>query len=91
MDDAVIFPQTPGSWMFWCEGCGCAHSIDGRWTFNGNRSRPTITPSILARGINRCHSYVTDGSIQYLADSDHALAGQTVRMTRPPWEDDDDG
>lgn len=28
----------------------------------------------------RCHSFVRDGTIQYLADCTHALAGQTVLM-----------
>lgn len=27
-----------------------------------------------------CHSYVTDGKMQYLSDSTHALAGQTVPL-----------
>jgi len=27
-----------------------------------------------------CHSFVTDGRIQFLADSTHALAGQTVEL-----------
>lgn len=31
-----------------------------------------------------CHSFVTDGRIQYLADCTHALAGQTVDL--PDWE-----
>ena len=30
-----------------------------------------------------CHSFVTDGLIQFLGDCTHALAGQTVDM--PPW------
>lgn len=28
----------------------------------------------------RCHSFVTDGRIQFLSDSTHALAGQTVDL-----------
>lgn len=28
----------------------------------------------------RCHSYITDGKIQYLEDCTHKLAGQTVEM-----------
>ena len=28
----------------------------------------------------RCHSYVTDGQIQFLGDCTHALAGQTVPL-----------
>lgn len=30
-----------------------------------------------------CHSFVTDGRIQFLDDCTHALAGQTVAL--PPW------
>lgn len=30
-----------------------------------------------------CHSFVTDGRIQFLADSTHKLAGQTVEI--PEW------
>lgn len=32
----------------------------------------------------RCHSFVTDGRIQYLTDSEHDLAGQTVDMVPLP-------
>jgi hypothetical protein len=32
-----------------------------------------------------CHSFVTDGRIQYLGDSTHSLAGQTVDL--PNWEE----
>lgn len=28
----------------------------------------------------RCHSFVTDGRIEYLSDCTHSLAGQTVNM-----------
>lgn len=31
-----------------------------------------------------CHSFVTDGCIQYLGDCTHRLAGQTVDL--PAWE-----
>jgi hypothetical protein len=66
------------------------------WGFNGDLDRPTLTPSVLVSydGPNagedrgggdlvppaRCHSFVTDGRIQFLADSTHALAGQTVDL-----------
>lgn len=37
-----------------------------------------------------CHSYVTDGQIQFLSDCLHSLAGQTVPI--PEWpEHDHDG
>jgi hypothetical protein len=35
-----------------------------------------------------CHSFVTDGQIQFLSDCTHALAGQTVPMfSFPEWWD----
>lgn len=34
-------------------------------------------------GCFRCHSFVTDGKIQYLSDCTHALAGQTVDLIDP--------
>ena len=80
--------------LFWCPGCNGAHMINvspGRWGFNGNFERPTFTPSILVRydgpdaGVDDappavCHSFVTDGQIQFLGDCTHALAGQTVAL-----------
>jgi hypothetical protein len=33
-----------------------------------------------------CHSFVTDGRIQFLGDCTHALANQTVDL--PPWPQD---
>lgn len=36
-----------------------------------------------------CHSFVTDGKIQFLADSTHHLAGQTVDM--PDFDDEKTG
>jgi hypothetical protein len=34
----------------------------------------------------RCHSFVRDGKIQFLADCSHSLAGQTVEI--PDWNSD---
>lgn len=34
-------------------------------------------------GCKRCHSFVTDGKIQFLKDCSHALAGKTVPL--PAW------
>ncbi len=36
---------------------------------------------------SRCHSFVTDGQIQFLGDCTHKLAGRTVPL--PAWTDDD--
>ena len=79
-------------WLFHCPGCGCAHFVNAGWTFNGDLVRPTIRPSVLvyeSGGQPRCHSFVTDGRIQFLADSTHALAEQTVPL--PPWDDESGG
>lgn len=65
-----------------------------KWTFNGSGDAPTFTPSILVTyngsdaGMDDappaiCHSYVTDGRIQFLGDCTHDLAGQTVPL--PDW------
>lgn len=69
-----------------------------RWGWNGDVDRPTFTPSVLVTSPanpdagpgfeewlteRRCHSFVTDGRIQFLGDCTHALQGQTVDL--PPW------
>lgn len=65
------------------------------WGFNGDGDKPTFTPSVLTwrdanpnaadgfeeyRVASRCHSFVTDGNIQFLSDCTHAMAGQTVPL-----------
>jgi hypothetical protein len=55
------------------------------WTFNGNEEKPTFSPSYLCQAprgdkMIRCHSYIKDGMIQFLADCSHELAGKTVPM-----------
>ena len=92
-----ILPIDGGkSVMFEFPGCGENHGfpVDGSrgWSWNGDVDRPTITPSILARGFKPasgdsddaipyvCHSFVTDGKIQFLSDCTHAKAGQTVDL-----------
>ncbi|PLP96981.1 DUF6527 family protein [Cupriavidus pauculus] len=92
----VLATAEPGSLWFECPGCGMAHRImhgagEGpRWGWNGDVERPTFTPSVLARypwgnpQVERvCHSFVTDGQIQFLNDCTHSLAGQTVAI--PEW------
>ncbi|WP_390342388.1 DUF6527 family protein [Variovorax boronicumulans] len=89
---------------FTCPGCRLSHTLytqhtpadlaGPRWTFNGDYARPTLQPSILARGGFPgsdpesdgwdenvvCHSFVTDGRIQFLGDCTHAMAGKTVDL-----------
>lgn len=66
---------------------------NGTWTFNGDYERPTVRASVLACvyrknpdsgnydiEYSRCHSFVTDGKIEFLNDCTHELAGQTVEL-----------
>ena len=86
-------------WCPGCKGGHTIYFGGGEtWQWNGDAVRPTLSPSVLARphavsfdesGGNRtyqprCHSFVRDGRIEYLADSDHELAGQTVDMVPLP-------
>lgn len=79
----------PSTMVFFCPGCQCDHPFDlSRWTWNGSMDKPTFTPSLLVNGgayrrqdhSLRCHSFVTDGMIQFLSDCEHELAGQTVEI-----------
>ena len=92
----VIELKTPegkhGGWMIHCPACGCGHLFDDRWTFNGNMDKPTFRASMLVYehpygdGVRpRCHSFVTDGRIEYCSDSGHELAGQIVEL--PDWNE----
>jgi hypothetical protein len=76
---------------FWCPGCNEPHMVvtagAGAWGYNGNPEAPTFTPSVKVTAEHRalvCHSFVTDGRIQFLADCTHALAGQTVPLDEWP-------
>lgn len=87
----------PGQ-IFFCPGCESTHAVNTspngpRWGYNGSSDAPTFTPSILVtcewRNVDKemenevCHSFVTDGRIQFLGDCTHALKGQTVPI--PEW------
>ena len=61
------------------------------WDWNGSLTNPTFSPSLKvwwdegSPAVNKvCHSFITDGKIQFLHDSTHELAGQTVEI--PDWE-----
>jgi hypothetical protein len=81
---------------FWCPGCKMSHvvgiappgaySSNFVWSYNDNPDAPTFHPSVMTwwedNGVRRdvCHSWVKEGRIEFLADSMHALAGQTVDL-----------
>lgn len=67
--------------------------VEPVWTFNGDFEKPAVRASVLiwsyqfnsATGkhdieCDRCHSFITDGMIQFLSDCMHPLAGQTVEL-----------
>jgi Family of unknown function (DUF6527) len=76
--------------VFHCPGCDCGHTVPVTgprgWKWNGSLENPTLAPSLLVNvgGGNPmapvCHSFVRDGRIQFLSDSTHALARQTVEI-----------
>jgi hypothetical protein len=63
------------------------------WSWNGDVNAPTFQPSVLVtyganpdaderfkewRTERRCHTFITNGQVQFLGDCTHALAGQTL-------------
>lgn len=81
--------------MFFCPACECGHMIrhgenGSGWQWNKDINKPTFTPSIFVNkdrnnpNTPACHSFVTDGNIQYLSDCSHKMAGQTVPL--PTWD-----
>lgn len=87
------------SLQLWCPGCDSLHAVNLPgpngfqpsvcWEWDGNETAPTISPSILCYGSangGNCHSFVRNGKWEFLSDSNHALAGQTVEMVPlPDW------
>jgi len=75
-------------WSIYCSGCKRSHEIDKRWSFNGDYVKPTFRASLLCKwdmskhGLPNkvCHSFITDGKIQYLDDCTHELKGTTVDL-----------
>ncbi len=77
-------------WKHRCPGCNSEHVINveiptrvinGKrhsWKFNGDVDKPTFKPSVNIVG--RCHYYITDGTIAYQDDCQHALKSQTVPL-----------
>lgn len=71
-----------------CPACGYGHGFDSRWTFNGDYDKPTFRPSMLVNAnmpidpprTHRCHSFVTDGKIQFLSDCSHQFAGRILDL-----------
>ena len=92
--DVLDSDNRPFGWMIFCPACQCGHFFTpDRWTFDGDYLEPTFTPSMLVHRPAKpatatqpavpaftCHSFVRYGRIEFLPDSTHALAGQTVDL-----------
>ena len=78
-----------------CPACGYGHLFRTVphenlpvWTFNGDRDKPTFSPSMLVNSRTHvtnpdailCHSFVRDGKFEFLSDCSHAMAGKTVEI-----------
>ena len=95
----AIFVRKGALARFWCPGCDDLHQIDERWSITGTDESPTIIGSVLMsrqyhpetkakHGLvdDVCHSFVTDGQIQFLGDCTHKLVNQTVGLPElPEW------
>ena len=91
---AKVWRAGDGVYVIECPACGYGHPFHvdashpngARWTFNGDMNRPTFSPSMLCMpdGPKRCHSFVRDGKIQFLADSWH---GRSDTVDLPDVED----
>lgn len=68
----------------------------GPWRWDGNVEAPTFAPSVNVRPAGRdpqrpqdrgrCHQVITSGMVSFCADTQHALAGQTIPMPDlPEW------
>jgi hypothetical protein len=100
-NDAHVVQTSPGGWGF--NGNGDAptfspsvlvrrgHYLHGETPGNCYCDFAERHPEV-AKGCTwiccRCHSFVTDGRIQFLSDCTHALAGQTVDLPDYPTHQD---
>lgn len=67
-------------------GSRSEHAEQPVWTWNGDTERPTLKPSLLSRTPEvTCHTWITDGKVQFLPDSTHELAGQTLDLLEVDW------
>lgn len=77
--------------LFHCPGCIKIHHVriggpGPTWEWNLDMEEPTFVPSLIYNSQTnhlRCHSYVREGTIEYLSDTQHSLAGHKVPL--PEW------
>jgi hypothetical protein len=79
--------EQPTAITFICPGCHTEHVVrvagdPPLWLWNGDKEKPTIVPSIRVKISQHhcCHSYVTDGVIEFLEDTTHPMAGRKADL-----------
>lgn len=72
---------------YFCVGCGYTHVFaltkeGGNHQFNMDLDHPTVTPSLVNnfRPGQMCHSFIKNGTIQYLSDCTHKLKNKTIDL-----------
>lgn len=79
MESPMSFRQIPVMVRGQRHGTNC-------WSWNGDTEKPTLKPSILTKGYKGnevnciCHSFVTDGIVEFLTDSTHENAGKRLYL-----------
>lgn len=78
----ALVVEVLGEWWYWCPGCQCHHTLDERWEFDGDFSKPSFRPSVMVgKGTpSQCHSWIDDGMIHFMEDCVHELQNRTVPM-----------
>ena len=92
-ESLIVCASRGGRLWMQCPGCNDLHAVTfDDWDVDtSDLDRPTVSPSILVRGGPSgsefvCHSFLRAGVWEFLSDSSHALAGQTVPMVPlPAW------
>ena len=91
--NAVKYADGVIGWLWYCPACEMPHGGPG-WAKTGTDDAPTMNPSYLVRyphgdpPVNVvCHTFVRNGTIQYLNDCTHHLRGQTVPLPEFSWGD----
>lgn len=79
------YHMTQYEWM--CLGCGYTHvfalkSEGGHHEFNMDLNNPTVSPSLVADFTpgRKCHTYIKNGTVEYLGDCWHHLKGTTIPL-----------
>lgn len=94
--------EEPAMWCPGCKGTHVLPWKRGGWTFKGDTERPTFAPSFRITGVMDpdfqkcdasekgkafvCHFVLTDGILNFCADSTHELAGKSIPLPRIPDE-----